>query len=77
MNEKQKEMFNRINNTPHLLSCDVLRKDFIDLIELVKKIDNKLNQCESLLSEAHDMLDDVHCYDTDLYEEITKYLYND
>ena len=37
----------------------------------------RLAEAEGLLSEAHDMLDDVHCYGTQVYEDISKFLYGE
>jgi hypothetical protein len=39
------------------------------LIEQVEKLD----RCENLLSEAQDVLDNVHCYETEVFQEITRY----
>lgn len=41
----------------------------VNLIEQARK----LSECESLLSEAQDLMSDVHCYDTEIYHEISKY----
>lgn len=38
---------------------------------------HKLDMAESLLTEASSMLNRVHCYDTNLYREIHKYLYGE
>ena len=38
MNEKQREILERIKSTPHLFTCDVLQKDFVDLVSLVEEL---------------------------------------
>jgi hypothetical protein len=43
--------------------------------KVVEELRAKLGKCETLLSAAHDVMDDVHLYDTELYEEITQYFY--
>jgi len=37
----------------------------------------RLIEAESLLSAAHSMLDNVHCYNTELYKEISDFLYGE
>lgn len=49
----------------------------LSLLHKVEELEKELSNCEGLLQEAHDMLDDVHCYDTELYQGITKYLHGD
>lgn len=39
----------------------------------IERLQKKLNESEALLSEAHDVMDDVHLYNTDLYYEIILY----
>jgi DNA polymerase III epsilon subunit-like protein len=41
------------------------------------KLEEKLSEAESLMSEAHSLLDNVHCYDSDIYREISKYFNGD
>lgn len=43
----------------------------------IESLTERLNEAESLLSEAHDLLDDVHCYETETYEAISKYFNGD
>lgn len=38
-----------------------------------KALEDSLSKATSLLSEAHDAMDDVHLYDTDLFDEISKF----
>lgn len=45
------------------------------LVAEIERLNAKLGECETLLSAAHDIMDDVHLYDTELYEEITQYFY--
>jgi hypothetical protein len=45
------------------------------LVAEIERLNSKLGECETLLSAAHDVMDDVHLYDTELYEEITQYFY--
>ena len=47
----------------------------LSMFHEIERLRNRLSECESLLSEAHDVMDDVHLYDTELYEEITRYFY--
>ena len=37
----------------------------------------RLAEAEGLLSEENAMLDNVHCYGTKVYEDISKFLYGD
>lgn len=55
------------------LAFNLKQDDFDWLIEQVEK----LKRCESLLSEAQDVLDDVHCYETEVFQEITRYFEGD
>jgi len=48
-------------------------EDVTKLLAEVEALKAQLSDVETLLYEAHDMLDNVHCYDTDLYREISKY----
>lgn len=41
---------------------------------MVLALIDKLHHAENLLEEAHDILDEVHCDGTKLYEEISNYL---
>lgn len=43
----------------------------------IEELREKLSEAESLLSEAQDVLDNVHCYDTDIYHAITRYFDGD
>lgn len=45
------------------------------LVAEIERLNAKLGECETLLSAAHDVMDDVHLYETELYEEITQYFY--
>jgi hypothetical protein len=49
--------------------------DITKLVAEIERLNAKLGECEPLLSAAHDVMDDVHLYDTELYEEITQYFY--
>jgi len=40
-------------------------------------MENKLSHTENLLSEALDIMDNVHLYDTDLFREISAHLYGE
>lgn len=53
------------------------RDDVPELVATVEKLYERLAKCESLLGWAHDVLDDVHCYDTDVYAEISEYFDGD
>ncbi|CAM3631224.1 hypothetical protein [Mesobacillus zeae] len=52
------------------------REDIPKLLAEVEWLTNRLNEAENLMSEAHDLLDNVHCYETDVYNAISKY-FND
>ena len=39
----------------------------------IERLIEELSEAESLLSEAHDVMDDVHLSDTELFREISKY----
>ena len=41
------------------------------------RVVSRLSEAEGLLSEAHDMLNDLHCYETQVYEDISKFLYGE
>lgn len=45
------------------------------LVAEIERLNAKLGECETLLSAAHDVMDDVHLYDTELYKEISRYFY--
>ena len=45
--------------------------------EEMTKLKEKLNRAMDLLSEAHDVMDDVHLYDTELYNEISEFFEGD
>lgn len=49
------------------------REDVPELVATVEQLYERLAKCESLLGWAHDVLDDVHCYDTEVYAEISEY----
>ena len=56
----------------------VLARELLpELIAEYGRLHSQLTECETLLSEAHDLMDDVHCYDTEVYEEISKYFYGE
>jgi hypothetical protein len=55
----------------------ISKDDFLWLVYGVDEQTEKLNRCESLLSEAQDALDDVHCYETEIFQEITRYFKGD
>jgi len=40
-------------------------------------LSSRLSDAEGLLTEAHDLMDDVHCYETDVYKAISKYFNGD
>lgn len=52
-------------------------EDVTKLLAEVERLQTKLSNVESLLTEAHDVMDDVHLYDTALYVDISKYLYGE
>ena len=41
------------------------------------ELEEKLSVANSLLLEAHDLMDDTHCYDTKIYHAISKYFNGD
>lgn len=43
----------------------------------IEALEERLTEAESLLGEAHDILDDVHCYETETYRSISKYFGED
>lgn len=51
-------------------------EEWRDLIgdNFVLALVEKLDQARNLLDEAHDTLDDVHCYDTEIYNDISNFL---
>ena len=53
------------------------RQDVPKLVADVERLQARLSECESLLGDAYGLLDDVHCYETETYEAITKYFYGD
>lgn len=40
----------------------------------IERLQERLSTAEDLLCEAHDLMDDVHCYETDIYHAISRYL---
>jgi len=38
---------------------------------------SQLSEAEGLLTEAHDLMDNVHCYETDVYKSISVYFNGD
>ncbi|KQL18807.1 hypothetical protein [Cytobacillus solani] len=49
------------------------REDVPMLLAEIERLERQLSQANGLLSEAHDLLDDVHCYETETYEAISRY----
>lgn len=47
--------------------------DVPKLVAEVKKMREKLDEAESLLTESQLLMNRVNCYDTDVYHEITEY----
>lgn len=43
----------------------------------IEELRERLDVAEGLLLDARDSLDDVHCYETEMYELITEFLYGD
>ena len=53
---------------------DLIGDNFVlSLVDEPERVKERLSDAEGLLSEAHDILDDVHCYDTETYRDISKY----
>lgn len=42
-----------------------------------EQIKDRLERAEELLSEARSLLDNVHCYNTEIYREIGIFLYGE
>ncbi|WP_176519042.1 hypothetical protein [Priestia megaterium] len=40
----------------------------------LEQVLERLNEAESLLQDARSLMDNTHCYDTDEYRAITKFL---
>ncbi|WP_336638443.1 hypothetical protein [Lysinibacillus fusiformis] len=53
------------------------REDVPALIAEVERLLQQLEKANGLLGWAHDVLDDVHCYETDVYQEISEYFGED
>ncbi|WP_427110869.1 hypothetical protein [Lysinibacillus xylanilyticus] len=53
------------------------REDVPALVAEVERLQQQLEKANGLLGWAHDVLDDVHCYETDVYEEISEYFGED
>src|SRR5690625_3720309 len=51
--------------------------DIPKLLEEVNELNYRVVKSDGLLAEAYDLLGDVHCYDTDVFEDITKYFYGE
>lgn len=81
--ENRKYTFINDNGLVSILRCgedwrsETGDKALLCLLQEVEKIKEKLGKCESLLSEAHALLDDVHCYETEIYNDISKYFEGD
>jgi hypothetical protein len=43
----------------------------------IEQLTERISEADNLLSEAHDLLDNVHCYDTETYKTISRYFYGD
>lgn len=53
------------------------REDVPALVAEVERLQQQLEKANGLLGWAHDVLDDVHCYETDVYQEISEYFGED
>jgi len=53
------------------------REDVPALVAEVERLRQQLEKAEGLLGWAHDVLDDVHCYETEVYQEISEYFGED
>lgn len=62
-----------------LLIIDDYRVDFINNIDdiTITDVNDNIDTAESLLKEAHNFMDNVHGYDTELYKRISKYFENE
>lgn len=43
----------------------------------IEQLQTQISEADSLLSGAHDLMDNVHCYDTDEYHAISRYFNGD
>lgn len=73
MTYSSRELKNIFNSLEHWDVSEGQKECVINLIKQAKKLD----ECENLLSEAHDLMCDVHCYDTEIYKEISSYFEGD
>jgi hypothetical protein len=55
------------------LNNKVVFEDVPKLLAEIARLQTRLYHAGDILSEAHDLLDDVHCYDTDVYNAISRY----
>lgn len=39
----------------------------------IERLQAEISEADSLLSDAHDLMGNVHCYDTDEYRAISRY----
>ncbi|MGY3188744.1 hypothetical protein [Lysinibacillus sp. TE18511] len=53
------------------------REDVPALVTEVERLRQQLEKVEGLLGWAHEVLDDVHCYETEVYQEISEYFGED
>lgn len=52
-------------------------EDVPALVAEVERLQQQLEKANGLLGWAHDVLDDVHCYETEVYQEISEYFGED
>jgi len=65
--------WSRSNVDGLFLTIRKLANEVLILRGRTKALGDSLSTATNLLSEAHDIMDDVHLYETDLYREISKY----
>lgn len=49
----------------------------LSLVDELERVKGRLSEADNLISEAHDLLDDIHGYDTETYRDMSKYLYGE
>lgn len=58
-------------------NVDYLTSTIRELSKEVTRLESRLSEADYLLSDAHDLLDSIHGYDTDTYREMSKYLHGE
>lgn len=59
------------------MNHDKLMQDWFDNKVTTIGLIHEIKKLRELLAEAHDVMDDVHLYDTDLYNAISEHLYGE